>query len=105
MSLSRKSLLRFYKYGDWKELHSRNMNVSMTVSNIIILMLHVNKITLLEKQKNKKTILTEEKDSNRSLKLTLWLDWPNKLLWTCSLIPNTISFSLLWFLLDCPKPC
>ena len=30
------------------------MNVSMTVSNIIILMLHVNKITLLEKQKTKK---------------------------------------------------
>ena len=83
------------------------MNVSMTVSNIIILRLHVNKIPVLEKtnkQTNKK-ILTEEKDSNRTLKLTLWLDWPNKLLWTRSLIPNTTSSSLLWFLLDYPKPC
>ena len=78
------------------------MNVSMTVSNIIIiLMLRVNKTPLLGGKKN----LTEGKSSNRTLKLTSWLDQPTKLLWTCSLIPKTISFSLLLFLLYCSEPC
>ena len=64
MSLSRKLFIDFYKYGDWKERHSRNMNVLLTVSNIIMLTLHVNKILLLGKKN-----LTEEKDSNNFIYL------------------------------------